>query len=458
MFQFVTLPLFLLICVAALASAEWALVLVTLMFGVEQSLQTSSPTFLERSWLANVIVALVCGLTALRKVVSYPGTMQGYFTPVWMGILGLYAWSAISLVWTPSFASASEIITSNFPYFLLFILVAPCLLDNMTSVGRFARGVLYSGIFVVLTLVANPEFGTWSGRMGLVVGGKLITNPLAIGELGGTLLILAALLRTGPAPALLATARIAAFIMGAVLAIQSGSRGQLVFAVLIAIAFYPVSKRLKSVFAFLGTAVGVAVIAAGVLLLAQNLLVGFAAQRWEAGALEGGFQQRMANAGELLAEFVRSPMAWFLGLGANAFSSLNAVAAKDVYVHNMPTEILAELGIPMLVLFVALVVTTARAGYRLFQRYAEHPVERASLSVLLALGAYQFCLINKQGNLWANGMLFLYMLLITRIEIRTRDEYGGPELHELADHSAEDEDGQPLSAEEEPVAAGADQR
>lgn len=438
MFQVITLPLFLLLCAAATVSSTWALTLIVLMFGIEQSLQTSSPIFLERSWLANVIVAAACGVCVMRVMASRPGTMQAYATPIWCGTVALYAWAFMSLVWTPSFEGATEIMGKGWPYFILFILIAPILLDDMRGLGRFARMLLYSGILVVLTLVLNPEFGTWSGRAGLVVAGKLITNPLAIGELGGTLIILAALLRTGPSPALLALARSSAFVLGAILALQSGSRGQLAFAVLIAVLFYPVSKRLKSIPAFFGTAIGVGTIAAVVFLLASIVLEGFAAQRWGAGELDAGFRQRMANAAELLGDFVTSPAAWVMGLGSNAFSSLNAVAAKDEYVHNLPVEILAELGIPMFAVFMALLYITAREGLTLFRRYANRPNDRAALSVLLALGAYQLLLACKQSNLWGNGMLFLFMILITRLQKRT----AGDAEHAFADdgeHGGDDE-------------------
>lgn len=408
-----------LLCTAAVFSSTWALVLAALMFGIEQSLQTSSPIFLEKSWLANVFVGLSCMFSVLRVLVTKPGSLRGYFTPMLIGVLVLHGWWLVTLVWTPSTEGALDILSKNYPYFGLFVFLAPVLLNDIEDVAKFGRALLYSGILVMLTLVLNPEFGTWSGRMGLIVGGKIITSPLAIGELGGTLIILASLLRSGPAPALLLTARVAAFILGAILALQSGSRGQLVFSVVIAVGFIPVSKRVKSIPAFIGTAIAIGVMGVAVMLLASQILYGFALDRWGAGQLDSGFQERLANATDLLGAFVRDPIAWMLGLGANAFRSLSAVAAKDEYPHNVPVEILCELGIPMAVLFCALLVMGLRDFLSLFRRFAADSERRVGLAVLLALATYQFLLCNKQSNMWGNSMLFFFLLLIARLRARS---------------------------------------
>lgn len=437
MFQIITLPLFLLLCCAAVASSKWALVLVALMFGIEQSLQTSSPTFLDKTWLANVCVGVSVALSVVRVLATKPGSMRGYFTTMWVGVMVLYAWWLVSLVWTPSTEGALDILSKNYPYFGLLIVLAPLLLNDIEDVAAFGRALLYSGILVVLTLVLNPEFGMWSGRMGLVVGGKLITSPLAIGELGGTLIILAALIRTGPAPALLATARVAAFILGAILALQSGSRGQLVFAVAMAVAFYPISKKVKSIPAFFGSAIIVGAAGAGVFMLAGQILHGFALERWGSGQLDEGFQHRLSNASELVAAFITNPIAWFMGLGANAFRSLNAVAAKDEYPHNVPVEVLCELGIPMFAVFVGLIVLALRDGMTLFRRFASSPGERVGLAVLFALTAYQFCLANKQSNLWGNGMLFFFLLLVARLQVRSAPQAG--ELEHEGEYTEHDD-------------------
>jgi hypothetical protein len=88
--------------------------------------------------------------------------------------------------------------------------------------------------------------------MGFVLEGNVRSNPLAIGELGGTLIIVATLLREGPVQWLVNLARVFAFLIGSLLALQSGSRGQLLFSVFIALVFIPISKRIQNIFGFIG--------------------------------------------------------------------------------------------------------------------------------------------------------------------------------------------------------------
>lgn len=424
MLQVFTIALLGMLCVAGLASAPWALALICLMYALEQSLQASSPIFLAMLSLANFIVAIAAGLSMGVSFARTDRPMQGYWNFALVGSLAIYCWSMLSLIWTPSFEAAWGMISWGIPYCIVFLVVAPLLLDGIASVGVFARAFLYGGSLVVLSIVINPEFVSFGGRMALQLEGKVRTNPLAIGELGGCLIIVAALLRQGPRQGILQVGRIAAFCLGAILALQSGSRGQLLFAVVIALLFYPLSKKLKSIATFFGTALGVVIIVPAVLFLASTVLQTEGLRRWDMDNIDSGTVVRILNATDLLMAMASQPFSWIFGMGANAFSSLSSATASEGYVHNITAETLAELGLPIFILFVAIIWKCGRDAIWLFRRFAASPVERASLSVLLALAAYQLLLANKQGNLWSNQTPFLYMILIARLQRRTaaRDE------------------------------------
>jgi hypothetical protein len=83
--------------------------------------------------------------------------------------------------------------------------------------------------------------------------------------------------------------------------------------------------------------------------------------------------------------------------------------------------VLAEEGLPMFVLMLLIFFRTFRDGLWLFRRFAEQPVERASVSALIALALYFFLIANKQNNLWGQGPLFLYCCMIARIRARTAE-------------------------------------
>ena len=419
MIQVLTVGVFAFGCLAALLSPGWAVALALSMYSLEQALQASSNMFFVRPMLCNVLVALVVGVAAVRYCIQRPGALIGHANIAFVGALALYGWSAFSLVWTPSTATAVEIIVWGLPYFVLFVLVVPLLVDDVAGLGVITRATMYLGIGVLGVLVINPEFSAASGRLGFDIGGGHRSNPLAIGELGGTLIIIASLLRVGPMQWVLNVARIAAFGLGAVIALQSGSRGQLLFAVAIAVVFIPISKKIASIPGFILTVLGVLVVIPVILFIAKSGAGLDVIGRWDSSALEEGSTHRISNVLDLLEAWAKSPVGWVMGLGINAFSSATNLGSQEHYVHNIIAEVLAEMGLPIFVLFIALVTTVTQSGIALFRRFADSPIERASVSVLLALVSYQFLLANKQSHLWSNGMLFCFSILLVRLHRRT---------------------------------------
>lgn len=418
MIQVLTISLFCLACVVALGSANFALALTVTLFTFEQALQASSPIFLAQSSLCNLMVATVIGLSVVRLMFSNKTIFLGFMNTSLVCTFIIYFWSVLTLVWTPA-SAALEMVVSGIPYFLLLLFAAPFLLIDIQSVGSFTRSILYLGGLVLVLLIINPEFTIMAGRLGIKLWGVSRSNPLAIGELGGTLIIVATLLRIGPTQWLFNLARLVAFVLGAFVALQSGSRGQLAFAVILAVLFFPVSKKIKSFTNFIGTIVGVGVIFPAIYFLATKFMYTDVLNRWGAEDLEGGTGVRVSNMTDLLLVWVRSPFAWIVGLGFNAFSAVTTAGSMEKYSHNMSIDILTELGIPMFILYILIIYITSRHSLWLFQRFKEQPQERASVSVLLALCVYQLLLVNKQSNLWGNQMFFFYVILLARLHIRT---------------------------------------
>ena len=73
----------------------------------------------------------------------------------------------------------------------------------------------------------------------------------------------------------------------------------------------------------------------------------------------------------------------------------------------------------MFILLGIILAITTRDARWLFRRFANDPIGRASISVLLALLAYQIFLVNKQGYLWAATSFYFYVVAITRLRLRT---------------------------------------
>ncbi len=452
MIAIATVGAFALVCLLAVMSPAWALALIMTMYAFEQAAQASNMLFVRILPLANFMVAASAGLCLVRAVTVRRGLFEGYFNPVWWGTVVIFGFSAMSLAWTPARDTAATLLVGQAPYFVLFILIAPLLVRDAESIVKFSSTFLFVGVLIIGLMLVNPAFTVKSGRLGFHLDATVRTNPLAMGELGGNILIAAALFRVGVRAWFIQLIRIAGFMMGAMLSLQSGSRGQVIFAVIIAAAFYPVSTRVKNLKGFILGAAGAIILVPLVLVLAQYILGAEELRRWDANALSQGTNVRMANALELFIAWVKTPHAWLMGLGFNAFTAVSA-ARSEPYSHFMFLDILCEEGIPMFILFCVVVGLAAKDAIWLFRRFADSQRERAALAILFGFFFYQVLLVNKQGYLWAATVFFFLMVTVARLrrcteadDLEWEQEHEGEEQDESAEPEDENGEGQQLVA------------
>jgi hypothetical protein len=114
-----------------------------------------------------------------------------------------------------------------------------------------------------------------------------------------------------------------------------------------------------------------------------------------------------------------TPSAWIFGLGFNAFSAVCNDLGQG-YSHATFADVLCELGIPAFGVLLAILWITFGSGRSLFRRFKDHPGDRAVIATLLAMVIYQVLIANKEGNLWGSLNLFMYCIVVTRLEVRTR--------------------------------------
>lgn len=417
MIEILTVGFFVIACLMAVRDAAWALALVVSMYALEQALQASSGIFMRITPLANVCVALTAGLSVVLNLPGQDRPFRGYATPVFTVAIGFFVWAMISLLWTPAFNSAWEMTRWGLPYVVLFLLVAPLLIDDSRSVERFFRAYLIVGVATTVLILINPAFTVKSGRLALDLGANIRTNPLVIGELGGLLILVSVLAPIDVGTFRTLAWRAVAFCLGVVISLQSGSRGQLVFAVVLTVLFFPVGRRIRNVVGFFGMAFVVLLTIPAVLFLAQLVLGAGDLRRWELTTLAGGASTRLLNIVDLFAAFGSRPSAWIVGLGFNAFSWVSG-ANREPYSHALIVDMLTELGIPVFVLFCWWSLRVLRDGIWLLSRFGDDAVGRGTAALLLALYAYETLLVNKQGYLWAATLFFLVGILITRIRVR----------------------------------------
>jgi hypothetical protein len=421
MTQALALLLFASLGIAGLLSAPAAFALVMVMYPLEQVLQASGGIFLAIPSLANAIVAVVASLSVTRLVATTARPFLGALNFQLAGVATLLAWSLLSLLWTPSREDAIELVRAGYAYIVVLVLICPLLVTSLSSLAKLNRAVLYAGTAVAAVMAASPEFRSWSGRLVTTLAGASLSNPLAVGELGGTLIICAVLYRSTARSLQVTFCRIAAFPLGAILTLLSGSRGQLIFAVLVCVLFYPVARRLTSVKNFVGGVLALGIGTALFFVLAPIFVTGYGVTRWDIGNVQGSAIGRLGNFLDLLDAFRSDPVAWVFGLGYNAFSSIST-NALDVYAHNLTAEVLMELGIPMFVVYVSMITRATKDGLHLLRQGGDDPDLRASTGLFLALIAYQLLLAQKQGTLWGQSILFMLLVALARLRERERQE------------------------------------
>jgi hypothetical protein len=407
---------FVMVCLAGAMSGIVALCLVYSMFPIEQVLQALVPWFRTSS----VGVLAVNGAVAISATVAL-GSLAiksrigpKRLTKSLISTSVLFAWAALSCSWSPS-NNASDAVLAGLPYFVLMVFICPLLISTPGDMVAFASWSLVIGVPVALAFCFSPEFINKWGRLGLDLGGSARSNPLAIGEFGGTLVILAMLLRRPGAG--LGLLRALCLTLGIVVAIKSGSRGQFFYAIIVSAIFFPIAAPVKNLRAFVFGAIGLTAILFIASIAQTILLEGFEARRFDLDELlygESSASGRIANVLTLLEAWSRSPSAWFIGLGYHAFNSYSG-SIGEPYSHVLFADAIFELGIPGILLLGTFLWYSSRAQLQLFFDQAPSSVGRIGVSVLSALYVYQLLLANKQGSLWGIPTLFMIGCIAERI-------------------------------------------
>ncbi len=422
------------LCAVSAFRPPWAFALVLLMFPLEQAMQAHCPMLRVGlgSQLVNYAVALTSILACVRVFFKGNGFVNSMNTAM-VATIALYVWSAITLVWSPGRVTGFDIIGSALPYFFLIIVIAPLLISDVDELGQSLRVMLWIALPLGVIFIVSPEFTSLYGRIGIEVGIGKRSNPLAIGELGGTLLLIGATLRKGLLPVAGSVIRTVAVIVGAIVAIKAGSRGQFFIAIFIAVAFIPVSAPLRNLSAFLSALIGISVVIGAASVLLSTQLEGLAAKRFSADSMlygESSVLGRASNLFVLAAACLQSPLAIFIGLGYNAFSTLSE-GVGEPYSHILFADALFELGIPGAILMSMIVWTGCRSMYQLLRFHAHNPLERAVLATASALLVSQILLVNKQGSLWGTPVLFPLLVVMVRIKLNEANSYfNQPETRE----------------------------
>ena len=415
-------------CGWAVARPAFATVLLIYIFSIEQVLQSVVPALRATpvgNQLFNYVIAGVVGIAWARSLAKNAPASVGLFNPTMLVVSTLLLWSIVTVFWSPGRELGLAVLSVRWPYYFVVVVLGSSLLASIDDVGEMLQGLVVTGAVLCSVILLSPDFESQYGRIGIVESGKMASNPLAIGELGGVVVITSALLRSARFGKFGLALRVFALMVGIAVAVKSGSRGQLLFSAGVATIAFPFSARVRNFGGFVAAVGGAIVIALAVILLSSTLLEGFAAQRFSLDSLLYGSSstsERASNVVVLATAWASSPTAPLVGLGYYAFSSFGLGIE---YSHVIAADMLFELGIPGAVLYVALIVLSFQTCRALVRDAAADDVDRSRVGAFVALIAFYFLLSNKQGDLW--GIVTFFMLVCAAHRVRIRRDLLGPE-------------------------------
>lgn len=387
-------------------------------YGLEQWAQSQSAFFYQHGALTNYLTfAVLVWALAVRQVkgISIGATMPG----VAVAAAALFVWSALSLAWTIEPEAARKLWGAKLPYLVATIVLMPLVVADLRDLRAGLIMAASLGTLILILLLLNSD---WQGRQVVLDQGAAIGsikgdrgNPLAVASLGGWVALIALLARFRGAGRIWTLGRYPVFVLGMAIAIKSGSRGQLFGLVIAGLAFFPFSRRIKSIGSFLAVCVGMVSVLAIATIVFDTLIVDDEA-RWDFANMRdtwaGG---RLGTSMILLNAWADAgPVAWLIGLGTSASYDPDLLG---IYPHVVMAEVLGELGLIGFVMLWFVPILAFRAFFRLHRTVRDDDESRGSVAVLGALFLFEVILSFKQGSLLGSPFAFGFAVLLGRLAI-----------------------------------------
>lgn len=423
--QSLIVTLFVLVCIAGIFKPMWALGMIVYINSMEQLLQTAIPywsTFGFGGQVVNYIVGVVSLTSVSLLCFRNSNPWRGFLNTTFVMITFMIVWSMISLAWSLDAPGGIAMMKSRWPYFFLSVVIGSMLVTDFQDLRKLVNVLIIMGLAISVLILINPQFTSQYGRLGLIQGGLMTSNPLALGELGGILFISGAVFRSNNLGKFAWILRLAALIFGATMAVQSGSRGQVVLCALVAAIFYPVAAPVQNLRSFFGTLIGIACIVIIMPIFLSTTLEGFAAKRFTSDALLYGsssFSERITNITILISAWLGNPTSTLIGLG---YFSFNAIGGGTTYSHVIIADLIFELGLPGIIVLCVLCVSLSRSSRLLFSLSKNNALDRSATATFLAITFFLFLLANKQGDLWGSTILYMCLAIVVRLSIRSEED------------------------------------
>lgn len=380
------------------------------MFGLKQwgvaKIALLAHHFSATNYIVGAIVVMALAIRAMRGQVGWPllGDISRW-------AVALYLYAAVTLLWTTDEAAALFEFRSNLPYIALSVVFVPLLIRDVRDAAVALNAMIVIGL---LLLTALSFFVSWKYRAiaSDVIGGEVVRLPASLAEFSGYTLISAVMLSRGKL--LRYCAMLACAVFAFVVAVKTGSRGQLFAMSVCAVLMLPASFGYRNSHRLLGPLLLIGLL--GMLLgsLDAGALFSEVHGRWSIDNLTAGYEVRVDRAGRLLSLWAAEPLTILFGLGNSAsFGPLNG------YIHIMPIEVLCELGVVGLLIYFMCIWRSGAVILRALRSIGsggpDHVLRNHVLAALIAMSLMEFLLSFKQGSLLRNYYLFVFPIILQNI-------------------------------------------
>jgi O-antigen ligase len=377
------------------------------MFALEQFLQSQHRIFCIYPILLNALPVLIAGYAILSRNLRDAQPLRIGTTHSLVLLLAL--WAIFSVSWSVAPEESTAKLLRFAPYFAGFCIVGPLCVRSVSDLADLFKAYLIVGAPLALGLSQVPMYGR-----GIVLSNMTLGNPLAVGSFGAALSIIAVLSAWTTKKFLVKTLLFAIAVLGIVVCLRSGSRGQLIAAGISMVAgSYFVLRTIKRV-DIASFAVALIIMGAGVVYVVPKYLtveynVG---KRWEAeGLREAIVEARLERAASLLKHYEKAgPAFWIVGLGTSSSYKL-----LGGYCHIVPVEVLCELGIIGFAIFATVQCQGLALGLRLLRSPSISLASRTALACMISLFASDFVLQFKQGSLLGSYSLLSCVIVLSRV-------------------------------------------
>ncbi|MBO6739742.1 MAG: hypothetical protein JJ916_07780 [Phycisphaerales bacterium] len=428
MLSAIALLVFATLCFLALWRPHWAGVLALSFIGYEQLLSSFYRAFARNSWLLNVVSGSIVLLAVMFSILMGRKPMRGYFNINSVLVWALYAFAIFGVSYSLMPAAGTYFVKKGFPPAVLMLFLFPLIVLSWDTLKKMAVPMMIMGSILIVLIIISPRTQIYGSRLFIdlsYTGGTSSErgNPLSIAEVGGYMMLFAALIEPERRGATLGLLRMGAFLLGAAIAFLVGSRGQLVFALFFSVLFYPLAHQVRDVRQFFVRA-GSGAIALGIIALVGKVLASSSesSQRFTASDISAGLQGRMYFARELLGEYAVNPGNYLQGIGTGSF---NAVVKHDgegfLYPHNLVVEVLAHHGLIGLSILAGVFAITGLHMLRAFRLAMRGVIDRSAVAIMLALVCYTTMLSMKQGSFVLIPLPFFTYLMLSKLV--TRESY-----------------------------------